>query len=130
MAMRRLADAAHEAELPSPFGPYPEKLPENVTIALPPADELTRFCRRLQIKDLAIYGHVLEAQSPPGAPIELMVAFWKPWTLMNVATVEQYLSTLFDRPVKLIERSVVDVSENPILRQRIYRSIKTLYLEC
>lgn len=116
---------------PGPFGPYPEPLPGWLSVALPPAADLTAFCRRWKIKDLAIFGAAVQLGGDPSAPVEAMVGFWRAgqWVLDDFARLQGEICGLFGREVNLIERATVDVSNNPVLRQRIFRSVRTIYLE-
>lgn len=116
---------------PGPFGPYPERLPGWLSASLPPAPELTALCRRWKIKDLALYGPAVQLGGDPNAPIDAMVGFWRPgqWVLDDFSRLASEIRDLFGREVQLIERATVDMSNNPVLRQRIFRSVRTIYLE-
>lgn len=120
-----------DLERSSPFGPYPEPLPASISFTLPPAAELTKFCRKWRVRELAVYGHALATKLNPDVPLEVMIGFWNrsQWLTTDLTRMRDALAGMLGHPVKLIERAEVDVSQNPILRQRIYRSIKTLYLE-
>lgn len=98
---------------------------------MPPAPALTALCRRWKIRDMAIYGTAIETGAPPEAPLDVMVGFWRPgqWVLDDFKRLETEIRELFGRDVHLIERAEVDVSNNPVLRQRIFRSVRTIYLE-
>ncbi|RIL04303.1 hypothetical protein DCC78_01635 [bacterium] len=106
-------------------------MPGWLTVALPAAADLTTFCRRWKIKDLAIYGTAVQFGGDPAAPVEAMVGFWRPgqWVLDDFARLQTEICDLFGREVHLIERATVDLSNNPVLRQRIFRSVRTIYLE-
>jgi len=114
-----------------PFGAYPEPLPRHLGFELPEPEALTLFCRKQRLKELAIYGHVLEPSYPKDASIEVMIGYVnaRQWVRLTNDEMSSLLTTLFGRECKVIERTEVDVSENPILRRRFFRSVKTLYLE-
>ena len=115
----------------SPFGPYPEPLPESIAWTLPSAEDLTRFCRRWRVKELAVYGHALEVELTAGVPLEIMIGFFaqSQWLSTDLNRMRVALAGMLGHEVKLMERAEVDASQNPILRQRIFRSIKTLFLD-
>ncbi len=115
----------------SPFGPYPQPLPKTICVTLPSAEDLTKFCRKWKVRELSIYGHVLESDIPPQVPVEIMVGFWRTtgWVKTDIELMASQLGELFEHKVTLIERAEVDVSGNPVLRGRIFRSVKTLFLE-
>jgi len=115
----------------SPFGPYPQPLPKNICVTLPSPEDLTKFCRKWKVRELSIYGHVLESDIPATAPVEIMIGFFSAtgWMKTDIKAMADQLGQLFEHKVTLIERAEVDVSSNPVLRGRIFRSVKTLFLE-
>jgi hypothetical protein len=115
----------------SPFGPYPQPLPKNICVTLPSPEDLTKFCRKWRVRELSIYGHVLESDIPPHVPVEIMVGFRSAtgWMKTEFNEMVDQLGALFEHKVLLIERAEVDVSSNPVLRGRVFRSVKTLFLE-
>lgn len=114
-----------------PFGAYPEPLPQHLGLELPDPDVLTQFCRKYRLRELAIWGHALEPSYPKDAPIEVMIGYAgsRAWVKATQDQMSGLLTELFGRECKVLERPEVDVSENPILRRRFFRSVKTLYLE-
>ncbi len=114
-----------------PFGAYPEPLPQHLGFALPDPGALTLFCRKYRLKELAIWGHALEPAYPKDAAIEVMIGYGnsRQWVRVTSDQMSVLLTDLFGRECKVLERPEVDVSENPILRRRFFRSVKTLYLE-
>lgn len=111
-----------------PFGPYPGGMPVGMPITLPGAKELTEFCRRFKIQELGIFGHVFDADFADDASVEVLVHFRQgQFVLPELSRLEIALGSLLQRSVKVVERAQVDASFNPILRQRLSKSLKLLY---
>ncbi len=112
------------------FGPYPGGMPTGLPITLPSAKELTEFCRKSKIQELGIFGHVFDSDFGDDAMVEVVIRFRHgQFILPELGRMEVALGTMFGRSVKMIERAQVDASFNPILRQRLGKSLKVLYRE-
>ncbi len=112
------------------FGAYPGGMPTGLPITLPSARDLTEFCRKSKIQELGIFGHVFDSDFGDDATVEVLVHFRHgQFILPELSRVELALGTMFGRGVKMIERAQVDASFNPILRQRLGKSLKLLYRE-
>lgn len=113
-----------------PFGPYPGGMPTGLPITLPTAKELTEFCRKFKIQELGIFGHVFDADFAAEATVEVLVHFRQgQFVLPELSRLELALGSTFERSVKVVERAQVDASFNPILRQRLGKSLRLLYRE-
>ena len=114
-----------------PFGAYPGGMPVGLPITLPTAKELTEFCRRSKIQELGIFGHIFDADFADDATVEVLVHFRQgQFVLPELSRLELGLGSMFQRSsVKVVERAQVDASFNPILRQRLGKSLKLLYRE-
>lgn len=93
-------------------------------------DELAAFCRKWRIREFALFGSVLREDFGPGSDVDCLVEFAPDadWSLLDVIRAEQELSTLLGRPVDLVERPVVEQSENWIRRRRILEGARTIYV--
>jgi predicted nucleotidyltransferase len=113
-----------------PFGAYPGGMPTGLPITLPSAKDLTDFCRRSKIQELGIFGHVFDADFAEDATVEVLVHFRQgQFVLPELSRLDLALGTMLQRSVKVMERAQVDASFNPILRQRLSKSLKVLYRE-
>ena len=94
-----------------------------------PMDKIAEFCRRWQIKELALFGSVLRDDSRPDSDIDLLVTFAPdhPWSLMDHVRMQDELGEVLGREIDLITRSSVEKSENPWRRHDILTSAQTIY---
>ena len=94
-----------------------------------PEEKLQAFCRKWKIREFALFGSVLRDDFGPESDVDCLVDFAPEadWTLLDVIRAEQELSELLGRPVDLVERPVVEKSENWIRRRRILQSARTIY---
>ena len=86
-------------------------------ISLPQA-EITAFCRKWQVRELALFGSVVRDDFNADSDIDVLVSFviGSPWSLMDLIAMRDELAALFGRPVDLVEREAL---RNPIRRARI-----------
>jgi hypothetical protein len=94
-----------------------------------PEDDLAAFCRKWKIREFALFGSVLREDFGPDSDVDCLVEFAPDadWSLLDVIRAEQELGALLGRPVDLVERPVVEQSENWIRRRRILESARTIY---
>jgi hypothetical protein len=92
-------------------------------------DALAAFCRKWKITELALFGSVLREDFSPDSDVDVLVVFSpdSSWTLLDVIGAEEELGRLFGRSVDLVEKQTVEQSENPIRRDRILTSARTIY---
>jgi len=90
---------------------------------------LDQFCRRWQVIDLSLFGSVLRDDFRSDSDLDVLVTFAPnaPWTILDLVTMEQELASLAGREVDLVERRVVEKSQNPIRRAEILSSAQVLY---
>jgi len=99
-------------------------------VALPITNEqLREFCRRWKVAQLAAFGSALRDDFGPGSDLDLLVTFLPEaeWSLIDSIQMEGELSELVGRPVDLVSRRAIERSRNPIRRQAILGSAKTIY---
>jgi len=94
-----------------------------------PEEKLQAFCRKWKIREFALFGSVLRDDFGPDSDVDCLVDFAPDadWTLLDMIRAEQELGELLGRPVDLVERPVVEESENWIRRRRILESARTIY---
>ncbi len=93
-----------------------------------PEDWIADFCRRWKIHEFALFGSVLRDDFRPGSDIDVLVSFapdatWRFYDLMNM---KEELETLFGRRVDLVEKRLVENSENYIRRKHILGNMETI----
>ena len=92
-------------------------------------DHLTACCRRWKIREFALFGSVLRDDFGPDSGVDCLVEFAPDadWSLLDVIRAEQELAELLGRPVDLVEKPVVEKSENWLRRRSILQSARTIY---
>lgn len=91
-------------------------------------DQLVEFCRRWKIRELALFGSVLRPDFSPQSDVDLLVTFDEGtnWSLFDHVQMQQELEALLKRKVDLLTRRAVEQSQNPIRREAILRTARTL----
>jgi len=92
--------------------------------------EIERFCQKWQVTELALFGSALRDDFRTNSDVGLSVSFAKDatWSLFDLVTMEDELSTLLGREVDLVERSALEHSENYIRRRHILASAEPFYV--
>ena len=92
-------------------------------------DQLTAFCKRWQVTELALFGSVLRDDFGPESDLDVLVEFEEGarHTLLDIAQMENELIRMLGREVDLIERTAVEQSRNYIRRKAILDSAETIY---
>jgi len=91
-------------------------------------ERIAQFCRKWRIREM-LFGSVLREDFGPISDVDCLVVFAPDadWSLLDVIRAEQELSALIGRPVDLVEKEVVEQSENWIRRRHILRTAKAIY---
>ncbi len=95
-----------------------------------PMDKIADFCKRWQIKELALFGSVLRDDFRPDSDIDLLVTF-EPGasrSLFNQVDMQDELASMFGRKVDLVSRHGVERSENVRRRQEILATAEVIYV--
>lgn len=94
-----------------------------------PTQQIASFCRKWQIRELALFGSVLREDFGPDSDIDVLATFDAnaALSLFDLVNAESELAQILGRPVDLLQRSGVERSENWIRRRRILESAKTVY---
>jgi predicted nucleotidyltransferase len=90
-----------------------------------PFEELTDFCRRYQVRELAIFGSMLRQGYRPDSDIDLLVSF-EPGTrvtFLTLARMQRELGVLFGRKVDLVPKDGL----KPGIRDHILATAQVLY---
>lgn len=91
-----------------------------------PELDLAAFCRRWKVRELALFGSVLRDDFSPASDIDVLVSFDDdaPWSLWDLTTMQDELSSLLGRQVDLVEREGL---RNPFRRDRILKTRRVVY---
>lgn len=92
-------------------------------------DEITAFCKRWQIVELALFGSVLRDDFGPESDVDILVRFAPTVEpgLRDWPTMKRELAAILGRDVDLIERRSVEISRNYIRRKAILDSAQVVY---
>jgi len=101
-------------------------------MALPieiPYDEITAFCARWNVRELALFGSVLRDDFGPDSDVDVLVTFEADvrQTLTNLLLMEQELESIFQRKIDLGERQSVEQDPNYLRRKHILNSVQVIY---
>jgi predicted nucleotidyltransferase len=91
-----------------------------------PGSDLAAFCVRWKVRELALFGSVLREDFGPASDVDVLVSFDDdaPWSLWDLTTMQDELSSMFGRQVDLVEREGL---RNPFRRDRILKTRKVVY---
>jgi len=88
-------------------------------------DELTNFCRRYKVRELALFGSMLGAHYGPESDIDLLVSFEPAArvTFSTLAKMQRELEALLGRAVDLIPKDGL----KPVIRNQVLATARVLY---
>ena len=100
-----------------------EKLLERLGVGAP---ELSTFCRKWRIVEMALFGSLLRDEFGPESDVDVLVTFEAdaPWDLWDFATLENDLGRLFGRRTDVVEMSAL---RNPFFRDEVLRTREVVY---
>lgn len=84
------------------------------------------FCRKWQIRELALFGSVLREDFSPDSDIDVLVTFTPEarWTLFDIVEMREELGRIFGREVDLVEKQAL---RNPFRRREILNTHQVVY---
>ena len=102
-------------------------MPVNASLTLA-GPELTAFCRRWKVRELAVFGSALREDFGPESDVDLLVTFEPSanWGLLEQTAMESELAGLLGRKVDLVSRRAIERSANWIRRKAILDSAETI----
>jgi predicted nucleotidyltransferase len=94
-----------------------------------PSQELSVFCQRWQVRELALFGSVLRDDFGPESDIDILIGFdtQARWTLLDFVQMRDELTGIFGREVDLVSRHAVEASQNRFRRKNILESAQVIY---
>jgi predicted nucleotidyltransferase len=93
-------------------------------------DKIAEFCRRWKITELALFGSVLRDDFRPDSDIDVLVTFAPDSTrrFYDLIDMKEELESMLARKVDLVEKRLVESSENYIRRRHILSQAETIYV--
>lgn len=94
-------------------------------------EELIRFCRRWQVRELALFGSALRADFKPESDVDLLISFHESanWGLFDHVQMRLDLESIFKRKIDLVTRRALDQSQNGLLRERILNTARVIFAD-
>jgi uncharacterized protein len=95
-----------------------------------PRHKVAEFCRRRKIIEFALFGSVLRDDFRSDSDIDVLVSFAPDasWRFYDLVSMKDELEAMFGRPVDLVEKRLVERSENYIRRKHILNHMETIYV--
>jgi len=95
-----------------------------------PPEQITAFCQRWQVSQLAVFGSVLRQDFHAKSDIDVLVTFvpHAPRGLLTLAKMKHELEDLFGREVDLLTRKSIEESPNQVRRSHILSSAQVVYV--
>jgi predicted nucleotidyltransferase len=93
-------------------------------------DEIASFCRRWKITEVALFGSILREDFRPDSDVDILVTFAPDakWRFYDLIDMQAELEAMLGRQVDLVERRLVENSENYIRRKHILEHSETIYV--
>jgi len=88
-------------------------------------EALADFCRRYQVRELALFGSMLREDHRPDSDVDLLVSFAPAArvTFLSLARMQRELEALLGRKVDLVPKDGL----KPIIREHILATARVLY---
>jgi predicted nucleotidyltransferase len=99
------------------------------TFAFPlPTDAITQFCRRWNIRELALFGSVLRADFGPESDVDVLVTFADDadWGLLAHMQMQHELARILQRPIDLVSKRALEQSPNWVRRGAILSTAQVI----
>ena len=89
-------------------------------------DALAEFCRKWQVRELSLFGSALRDDFGPESDLDFLVSFdpAAPWSLMDIVTMRDELSTITGREVDLVEKEGL---RNPSRKKEILSTCEVIH---
>jgi len=96
-----------------------------------PMNEITQFCHRWKIRELAVFGSVLRADFDSESDIDVIVTFADDvdWSLLDHIRMQQELQIILGRNVDLVTKRAVERSQNWLRRKEILSTASVIFPE-
>lgn len=92
-----------------------------------PKVQFNEFCRRNQVKSLALFGSVLRADFRPDSDVDILVEFQPGARIgfLALSRMQRELAELLHRPVDLVPKDGL----KPLIRDAVLSSTEVVYAE-
>jgi predicted nucleotidyltransferase len=92
--------------------------------------QISDFCRKWEISNLALFGSVLTDEFSPDSDIDVLVTFASDAkrTLFDLVRMKGELEEIFNRSVDIVSRRGIESSRNLLRREEILFSAEDIYV--
>lgn len=92
-------------------------------------EEMSQFCRRWNVRELALFGSAVRADFKPESDVDVLVTFHENanWGLFDHVQMRLELEAIFKRKVDLVTQRALEQSQNALLREQILKTAKVIY---
>ncbi len=93
--------------------------------------DLSSFCDRWRVEELALFGSILRGDFRPGSDVDFLVTFspGAKWSLFDRVAMQDELARLVGRKVDLVNRRAIEASRNRPRREAILDEARTIYAQ-
>ncbi|HEY3476673.1 MAG TPA: nucleotidyltransferase domain-containing protein [Anaerolineales bacterium] len=94
-----------------------------------PREDIIGFCRRWQVRELALFGSVLRADFNSESDVDVLISFHDRanWGLFDHVQMRLDLEAIFKRKVDLVTRRALELTQNNLLREHILKTAKVIF---
>jgi predicted nucleotidyltransferase len=95
-----------------------------------PRDAVAAFCKKWKIVEFALFGSVLREDFQPDSDVDVLVVFEADthWGFEHFQEMTKELEGLCGRKVDLVEKRLIEQSENYIRRKHILSNVESIYV--
>ena len=92
--------------------------------------QISEFCRKWEISNLALFGSVLTDEFGPDSDIDVLVTFASgaKRTLFDLVRMKGEMEEIFNRSVDIVSKRGIESSRNVIRRKEILYSAEDIYV--
>ena len=92
-------------------------------------EQLTEFCQRWKVQELALFGWLPREDFCPDSDIDVLISFTPDncWTLFDRVDMRDELTEIFGRKVDLVNKKGIERSRNYLRKNNILSSTKVIY---
>jgi len=95
-----------------------------------PQQVVAEFCKKWKIVEFSLFGSVLRDDFRPDSDVDVLVVFEADarWGFEQLVEMTAELESLFGRKVDLVEKRLIEQTENYIRRKHILSNLKSIYV--
>jgi uncharacterized protein len=95
-----------------------------------PTEKIEEFCRKWKITEFSLFGSVLRDDFRPDSDVDVLVTFGPDAhrRYYHILDMKDELKEIFGREVDIVEKRLVEKSENYLRRRHILSNLETVYV--